>query len=116
MPGNRRYPSIFPVIIMVLGAVLIIVAVVVFTGIAVPPEPSKQTESEFSGPHPEISRISAADAKIAFDSGEAVFVDVRGEPYYSEGHIPGALSIEENKILIRVNELNPDDWIITYCT
>lgn len=67
-------------------------------------------------PHPEIRRISLADSKAAYDKGKAIFIDVRGEPYYSQGHIPGALSITEDEMLGRLDELDRKVWIITYCT
>ena len=67
-------------------------------------------------PHPEIERISLSDAKTAFDQNQAVFIDTRSEPYYSEGHIPGALSISEEEMENRLGELDKHSWIITYCT
>ena len=67
-------------------------------------------------PYPKVKRISLADAKAAYDLGNAVFVDVRGEPYYSQGHIPGALSIDGDELKERMNELDPEAWIIIYCT
>lgn len=67
-------------------------------------------------PFPEVERISVQDAKAAYDAGTAVFVDVRGDELYNTGHIPGAISIAENEMVTRFSELNPNDWIITYCT
>ena len=67
-------------------------------------------------PHPEIARISVQDAKAAFDSNAAIFIDTRGEPYYSQGHIPGALSITEDELSNRLDDIRSADWIITYCT
>lgn len=61
-------------------------------------------------------RVSLEEAKAAFDSRAAVFVDVRSEAAYTEGHIPGALSIPLAELELRLDELNPDQWIITYCT
>ena len=67
-------------------------------------------------PHPEIRRISLTDSKAAYDQGKAVFIDVRGEPHYSQGHIPDALSLTEEQVAASLNELDPKVWIITYCT
>lgn len=61
-------------------------------------------------------RVSLGEAKAAFDRGAAVFVDVRSESAYAESHIPGALSIPLAELESRLDELNPDQWIITYCT
>jgi len=68
------------------------------------------------GPHPDIPRVSLEDAKEAFNNGDAVFLDVRGDDAYAISHIPGAISISENDLVNRFNELSPSDWIITYCT
>ena len=45
-----------------------------------------------------------------------MFVDVRDIASYQQSHIPGALSIPLDELASRKNELNPNDWIITYCT
>jgi hypothetical protein len=67
-------------------------------------------------PYPEIKRISLEDAKAAYDQGSAIFIDVRGEPYYSESHIPGALSITYDELASRIGELDKKALIIAYCT
>jgi hypothetical protein len=67
-------------------------------------------------PYPEVKRVSLGDAKAAFDLKSAIFVDVRGEPYYSESHIPGALSMTVDEMSSRMGELDKNAWIITYCT
>jgi hypothetical protein len=67
-------------------------------------------------PYPEIKRISLGDAKAALELKSAVFIDVRGDPYYSEGHIPGAISMTQEEMATRMGELDKNAWIITYCT
>jgi rhodanese-like protein len=67
-------------------------------------------------PESEVPRVPLEDAKAAFDSGTAVFVDVRGAGSYEESHVPGALSIPLPEIETRLGELDPQQWIITYCT
>lgn len=67
-------------------------------------------------PFPQIQRVDLSTAKSALDEGTAVFVDVRGQSFYQDGHIPGALSIPLNQLEERLVELNQDDWIILYCT
>jgi hypothetical protein len=67
-------------------------------------------------PFPEITRVGLEEAKTAYDEDTAVFLDVRGEGYYEESHIPGTVYInlvdlEENLYL-----LDRGDWIIPYCT
>ena len=67
-------------------------------------------------PYPEIPRVSLEDAKAAFDSGTAVFVDVRGESSFAQSHIPGAISMTEADLPDHMDDLDRSSWIITYCT
>jgi len=67
-------------------------------------------------PYLEVPRVTPEEAIAAYNSGAAVFVDVRGTDQYSQSHIAGALSIPLTEIEARIGELDPNDWIITYCT
>jgi 3-mercaptopyruvate sulfurtransferase SseA len=82
--------------------------------------PAAQPSADQSSPATvlpeEITRVSPQDAKAAFDNGKALFVDVRGASSYAASHIPGALSIPLVELEARINELDPNHWIITYCT
>lgn len=64
----------------------------------------------------DIQRISAQEAKDAYDQGEAVFLDVRDQDSYESAHIAGAANIPLYELGNRFNELDPNTWIITYCT
>ena len=67
-------------------------------------------------PHLDISRVSLAEARAAFDTGAAIFVDVRGTQSYEVSHIPGAISLPGEQIGSRLDEFDKGQWIITYCT
>jgi len=67
-------------------------------------------------PYPEVVRISAADAKAAYDNGQALFVDVRDADAFAAGHIPFTLHIPEDDVEARHPELSRGMMIITYCT
>ncbi|MGC8857236.1 MAG: rhodanese-like domain-containing protein, partial [Anaerolineae bacterium] len=67
-------------------------------------------------PESEIPRLQLEEAKAAFEAGTAVFVDVRSATSYAAAHIPGALSIPLADLEARLSELDPNQWIITYCT
>lgn len=115
MPPIKKRKNNFPVILIVFGAVLILGAVIAF---AVQPKqnaPVQQAdahEEEFAN----IERVTLKNTKKAFDQGQAVFLDVRGPAAFEASHIPGSVLIPVNELETRWNELNPDDWIITYCT
>jgi 3-mercaptopyruvate sulfurtransferase SseA len=64
----------------------------------------------------QVQRVSLEDAKAAYDSGNAVFLDVRDSGSYAEGHIPGAVLMPITNMPAHSGELDPKSWIIPYCT
>ena len=66
----------------------------------------------------EVPRVPVEQAKAAFDSGQAVIVDVRGADAYARSHIKGALEVSLSVIQTDPANLPLDknQWIITYCT
>jgi hypothetical protein len=117
MATHHAYRSFGPVILIVVGLVLIIGVAIwaLFPGLSgaateAPAAPSANI------PLPDVPRISLADSHAAWVTGSAVFVDVRGASFYETAHIPGALSIPEDLLSERLDQLATDDWIITYCT
>jgi len=64
----------------------------------------------------EVQRVTLEESKAAFDSSAAVFLDVRSADAYATSHISGALSIPLAELEARIDELDPNQWIITYCT
>ena len=79
-----------------------------------------QTQEQAGRPSTEadVPRVTAEDAKAAFDSSEAVIVDVRSAEAYAEAHVAGALSIPLDEFENNITNipLDKDQWIITYCT
>jgi 3-mercaptopyruvate sulfurtransferase SseA len=106
-------PSIWVILI---GGLMLVVAVVVLVIQAQQPAQSVVTTQNSFVPYPEVNRVSVQDAKAAYDAGTAVFVDVRGDELYNTGHISGALSIADTEMDSRFTELDPNAWIILYCT
>lgn len=80
------------------------------------PQPPTEPAGPTAVATPEIQRVTLEESKMAFDHGSATFVDVRPEISYEAGHIPGALSIPLAELKPRIAELDPSQWIITYCT
>ncbi len=64
----------------------------------------------------QVARVHLKDSKMAYDSGSAVFLDVRSQSSFETSHIPGSLNIPLFELESRLNELHPNDWTITYCT
>jgi hypothetical protein len=67
-------------------------------------------------PYPTVPRISPTDAKARLDAGQAVIVDVRGDPYYQTAHADGAMSIPLLQIEAGQHELPKNAEILLYCT
>jgi 3-mercaptopyruvate sulfurtransferase SseA len=67
-------------------------------------------------PYPEIARVSIQDAKAALESGEAVLLDVRSADAFAGRRIAGAVNIPVAELGGRISELDPNKWIIPYCT
>jgi 3-mercaptopyruvate sulfurtransferase SseA len=66
----------------------------------------------------DVPRVGVADAKTAFDKGQAVILDVRSADSFAAGHISGAISMPLNLIESDPTKLpfDKNQWIITYCT
>ncbi|MBI3162111.1 MAG: rhodanese-like domain-containing protein [Chloroflexi bacterium] len=85
------------------------------------PQPSTvspTTTSAIPWTEADVPRISVSDAKAAFESGQAVIVDVRSPDAYAEGHVTGAINIPLGNFESNIANipLKKDQWIITYCT
>ena len=128
MPRKARASKsneLLPVILIGLGA-LLVVAVLIWqvvqsarqgslTG-SPPNQPAAPPAANQSIPEPGIERVTLADARAALDAQSAVFLDVRDPVSFEAGHIPGSVNIPITELETRVSELDPNQWIITYCT
>ena len=109
----------FPIGLLVAGSILLALAVGMFLSQDGTGQVTSQT-SVSSGHEeetfPEIERVSLEEAKAAFEARTAVFVDVRGDQAYAAAHVAGSISLPLGEIESRLGELDPNQWIITYCT
>ena len=98
----------------VAGAALIIATLAA----CAPATPQSQAEPNRPGVEAplEVQRVTLEESRAAFDNNSAVFLDVRNESSYAANHIPGAISIPLDELEARIDELDPGQWIITYCT
>jgi len=67
-------------------------------------------------PYPDVPRVSLEDAQDKLAQDQAILVDVRSRASYDESHAAGAISIPEEEITARLDELPRDKDIILYCT
>jgi len=110
----------FPVVLLVSGGALLIIAALMLVSRSTQPTQSISTsqisDSHVDETHPEIERISLVNSKSAFDAGTAIFLDVRDAESFAASHLPGAINIPTAELSSRLSELDPDQWYVTYCT
>jgi 3-mercaptopyruvate sulfurtransferase SseA len=116
---SRSGKSNIPALLIIGGALILIVAILIvprsIMAREVPPgESPSDTHVEES--LPEVPRVGLAESKQALDEGVAIFLDVRDEDSYAMSRIPGSVNIPTDQLPSRQTELDPNEWIITYCT
>ncbi len=74
--------------------------------------------SPTAAPHAEdnAQRISLKDAKAAYDSGNALFIDTRPDTAYKGEHIKGAINIPAGETDKHIAELPKNKQLIFYCS
>ena len=104
-------------LILIGGGLVIIIGILLWQVLASAPQNSAAVPTaDISIPYSNVPRTSLADAKAAFDNQSAVFVDVRDVADYDADHVQGALSIPLAVFDAQYGQLDPNQWIITYCT
>jgi 3-mercaptopyruvate sulfurtransferase SseA len=85
---------------------------------AISTQPQTQGKTDLPLTEADVPRVPVDEAKVAFDNGAAVIVDVRSAEYYAEGHAAGAISIPLDQFENDIENvpLDKNQWIITYCT
>ena len=95
-------------IIGLAGIILVAAGLIVLTG-----QQGAEPNSD-ALPYPNILRVSPAEAHGQQQDGSAVIIDVRGAPFYQEGHAAGALSVPEDELMAHVDGLPTDKTLIFY--
>ncbi len=109
---RKRTSHHLPLFLILVGGLLVVVALMF--GLRTTVDRSVNTPTSVVLDETTVPRVSLKDAKAAFDTQSAVFVDVRSMQAYAQAHIPGALSIPLSELPSRADELRKDQWIITY--
>jgi rhodanese-related sulfurtransferase len=63
----------------------------------------------------ELERISPKELKTRMTRGDVVVLDLRSEPEYRSGHLPGARSIPLVDLIRRLDEIPRDREVVAYC-
>jgi hypothetical protein len=67
-------------------------------------------------PNPDVPRVSLEETQTKLEQGQAILIDVRSRESFEKSHAQGALSIPEEEMGARLDELSHDKEIILYCT
>ena len=59
--------------------------------------------------------ISVTDARQRLASEDAVFVDIRDPESYDQGHVPGAIRLDDGNVADFIAASDPDRTHIIYC-
>lgn len=112
MAKKNTSTNLGPLLLIGTGVVLILV-VILGQAIASSIANNPGTVQNSNG---NIPRTTLADAKKAYDNNSALFLDVRDLEFYADQHIKGAINIPYGDLETRYRQLDPNRWIITYCT
>jgi len=104
--SKRNQKEQFPVIVLILGLLLVAAAVILVV----------QNNNATNVNQNLIERITPAEAQEAVANGNAVLLDVRSQAAYDQLHAEGAVNIPLDALPSRLDELDPQKWVITYCT
>ena len=104
-------------LILIGGGLVLIISILLWQALAsTPPGSPTSPTANVNLPYSNVQRVSLADARSAFDSKSAVFVDVRDVDVYDASHISGAVNIPLGVFDAQYKQLDINQWIITYCT
>jgi hypothetical protein len=107
---NRRLGSI----IIIIAGFLLITGVIFWQ---VYPSISKKSQIPPPIASPVyIQRVSLLDAFQAYNQKTAIFLDVRSAEAFQSSHISSSKNIPLGELPDRLNELDKQRWIISYCT
>jgi rhodanese-related sulfurtransferase len=67
------------------------------------------------GDRADLSMITRDELLLRLRQGDVVVLDVRPQPEYEAGHIPGALSVPYSDIKSRLREVPRGSEIVAYC-
>ena len=67
-------------------------------------------------PYPNVPRVGVEESQTKQEQDRAILVDVRSKESFEKSHAAGAISIPEEEMGARMNELPRDKEIILYCT
>ncbi len=108
----KKNPVPIPLIAFGVVLVLSVVALAVIPGL----QSAREVDPADIASPDDVPRVTVAEAYTAVMNGEAVLVDTRSAAQFSTGHAAGAINIPDGQTEALIGDLDPNTWIITYCT
>jgi len=75
----------------------------------------QQLVNDYVGGRSRLRTVTRDALQTRLRDGNVVVLDVRPEPEYSAGHIPGAISIPVSDLKSRLGEIPADAEVVAYC-
>lgn len=69
----------------------------------------------YLGDRSALDTLTRAELSLRMAAGDVVVIDVRPEPEFRSGHIPGAVSVPIKDLAGRLKDLPSDRTIVAYC-
>lgn len=83
---------------------------------AKPSPAATQAGTDAHGHEDNAQRITVAEAKAAFDKGDAIFVDTRATVTWEKEHIKGSINVPAEEAALKANTIPKGKKIIAYCS
>ncbi len=74
-----------------------------------------QLAQDYLGDRSKLHTITRDELRVRLRAGDVVVLDVRPEPEFAAGHIPGALSIPVHDLKTRLGEIPSGADVVAYC-
>jgi rhodanese-related sulfurtransferase len=69
----------------------------------------------YLGDRSALDTLTRAELSLRMAAGDVVVIDVRPEPEFRSGHIPGAISVPIKDLAGRLKDLPGDRTVVAYC-
>lgn len=69
----------------------------------------------YLGDRSALDTLTRAELRLRMAAGDVVVIDVRPEPEFRSGHIPGAISVPIKDLAGRLKDLPGDRTVVAYC-
>jgi hypothetical protein len=122
-PTKRQQgmPLLIPIVVAVVVVVMVIGVIISVEGGTTTAASASQGNTALplntgSLPYPDVPRIDVEESQTRMEQGQAILVDVRSTDSFDKSHAAGAISIPEEEMVARLDELPRDKDIILYCT